>query len=162
MAGLPAGGVESALKAEGGNVSNIKMNRAEIQAISEKLGFVIPKPKGKGGCGPQHGKKSHLPKGTFECMCEAHGLPVPVAEYQFCEGRKWRFDWCWPEIDVALEVEGGIWNNGAHVRGGHFLSDMEKYNEACIAGWRVLRCTPDDMQTGKVMELLKRAFAEGT
>jgi hypothetical protein len=59
---------------------------------------------------------------------------------------------------VALEVEGGIWTGGRHTRGSGFMKDMEKYNEATLLGWRVLRCTPRQVKSGEVFELLKRAM----
>jgi very-short-patch-repair endonuclease len=63
-------------------------------------------------------------------------------EYRFHPERKWRFDFVIVSEGVstlAVEIEGGIWNQGAHVRGKHFESDCEKYNTAALAGWRVLR-----------------------
>lgn len=64
-----------------------------------------------------------------------------VMEYKFHPVRKWRFDYALLEHKIAIEIEGGIWNNGAHVRGKHYSSDMEKYNQAQILGWKVLRYT---------------------
>ena len=95
---------------------------------------------------------------AFDAACQAHGLPIPVHEYVFCEGRKWRFDYCWPDFDLALEVEGGAFTQGRHTRWRGFLADMDKYNTAALEGWFVLRCTPDELQTGKVFELLARAM----
>lgn len=66
-----------------------------------------------------------------------------IPEYKFHPKRKWRFDYALPEYMIAIEIEGGVWNNGAHVRGRHYISDMEKYNQAQILGWRVLRYTPE-------------------
>lgn len=94
----------------------------------------------------------------FPAACEAHGLPRPVAEFIFNDRRKWRFDFCWIEQNVALEVEGGVWTQGRHNRATGFIADMEKYNEAAIAKWRVLRCLPQDVESGKVFALLGRAL----
>lgn len=91
-------------------------------------------------------------------LCKAHGLPKPHAEYQFTSERKWRLDWAWPGLLIALEVEGGVWTNGAHVRGKHFLSDMEKYNAAAILGWTILRCVPADIDSGAGLALVGRAI----
>jgi hypothetical protein len=57
-----------------------------------------------------------------------------------------------------MEVEGGAYSGHGHRSVGKFLRDMEKYNEAVIAGWRVLRCTPQDIESGAVFVLLKRAM----
>ncbi len=72
-------------------------------------------------------------------------LPVPVAEYKFHPDRKWRFDYAWPELKVALEIEGGIWVRGRHNRGIGMINDMVKYNSAAILGWRILRYTPQNI-----------------
>ena len=67
----------------------------------------------------------------------------PELEFKFHPKRRWRFDLALPQHMVAIEIEGGVWTNGRHVRGKGFLSDIEKYNEAAVLGWRVLRFTPD-------------------
>lgn len=66
---------------------------------------------------------------------------APVREYRFDPVRRWRFDFAWPAQRVAVEVEGNAW----HVRGGgrHMQdADLEKYNAAAFAGWRVFRFSP--------------------
>lgn len=86
-------------------------------------------------------------------------LPAPVQEYVFAPPRKWRFDFAWPDRMVALEVEGGTWISGAHTRGRHFESDAEKYNEAALRGWRVLRVTTDMVDDGRALGFVERALA---
>ena len=75
---------------------------------------------------------------AFALHCKAEGLS-PVREYQFDPARKWRFDFAFEVEKIAVEIEGGIWNGGAHVRGAKFEKDCEKYNRAIKMGWRVLR-----------------------
>ena len=96
--------------------------------------------------------------GLFPKLCVAQGLPAPVAEYTFHETRKWRFDWAWPDNRVALEVEGGIWTGGRHSRGAGMLKDIEKYNAAALAGWRVLRVTPTTLTSPATFAMLKEAL----
>jgi very-short-patch-repair endonuclease len=84
----------------------------------------------------------------------AYGLPEPKPEWKFHPTRKWRFDFGWPEQKVAVEIEGGIWNQGAHVRAIHYMSDMEKYNAAAKLGWRVFRFTPQQFKKGEVQAFL--------
>lgn len=91
------------------------------------------------------------------------GLPKPETEYFFATGRKWRFDFAWVEQKIALEVEGGIFMARHGKKSRHFhitgaLADMEKYNTAAALGWRVLRCTPQQLMTKPILELLKHAF----
>lgn len=90
------------------------------------------------------------------------GLPAPTPEYEFdnrTPPRGWKFDWAWIESMVALEVEGGAWTKGRHTRGKGFVSDMEKYKEAAIQGWLLIRCTPAQLRTGAIVPDLKRALA---
>lgn len=91
--------------------------------------------------------------------CQRRGYPVPEPEYEFAKPlRKWRLDLAWPTCLVALEIEGGIWTRGRHVRGAGFLKDMEKYNEAALRGWRLLRVTPGQISSGVALTLLDRLF----
>lgn len=68
-----------------------------------------------------------------------------IQEYKFHPDRKWRFDFAIdPEgYKIAIEIEGGTWNNGAHVRGKGYADNCEKYNQAQILGWKVFRYTSD-------------------
>ncbi|EPP5336614.1 hypothetical protein ACUSRM_000689 [Vibrio alginolyticus] len=34
-------------------------------------------------------------------------LEVPMSEYRFHETRRWRFDFAYPDQQLAIEVEGG-------------------------------------------------------
>lgn len=88
----------------------------------------------------------------FDALCGFAGLPVPVAEYRFHPTRKWRFDWAWPEQRVALEVQGGIFSSGRHVRGAALLKEYEKLNTAARLGWRVLYCTPAQLTNGEILD----------
>lgn len=85
---------------------------------------------------------------VFAFQVQATGLPAPVREFRFHPGRKWRFDFCWPEHNLAVEIEGAVWVRGRHTRGSGFVQDMEKYNAAAVAGWRVLRFDPGMVENG--------------
>lgn len=97
----------------------------------------------------------------FAQLCRDHGLPEPVQEYRFHPVRRWRFDYAWPDLLVALEVEGGVWTGGRHTRGSGFKGDMEKYNTATVLGWRVLRCVPSDVCTMETVEMITEAASDG-
>lgn len=90
---------------------------------------------------------STKPKGKsiFPGLCVAAGYPRPAEEYQFHPTRKWRFDYAWPNIKLALEVEGGIFIEGRHTRGAGMLEDMRKYSAAALLGWRIIYYTPSDL-----------------
>lgn len=84
-----------------------------------------------------------------------------VAEYRFAPPRRWRFDYALPSYKIALEVEGGVWTRGRHVRPKGFINDMEKYNAATVIGWRVLRVQPEDLMTMETITLIRKAIRGG-
>lgn len=86
------------------------------------------------------------------------GLRKPVLEFRFHDTRQWRSDFAWPEQMLLAEFEGGIWQNGAHVRGLHYEGDCRKYNEAALMGYRVLRFTIDMVTSGEALKALERAL----
>lgn len=91
-------------------------------------------------------------------MCKLAGLAAPVREHKFCKTRKWRLDLAWPEEKLAVEIEGGVWSRGRHVRPKGFLGDIEKYNSLTILGWALLRVTPQQVRTGEAMGLIEEWF----
>ena len=95
----------------------------------------------------------------FTQLCQQSGIPKPVTEHRFLFGRRFRFDYAWPDQKVALEVEGGVWTGGRHTRGKGFLADMEKYNHAAGLGWLVVRCVPSTLLTKDTLETVKAAIA---
>lgn len=105
-------------------------------------------------------RKARMSKLEDAMRLQLRGERVPLwtTEWTFHPTRKWRFDFAWPSKNVALEVEGGTWTNGAHNRGKHYESDCEKYSEAAIAGWKVIRVTSGMIRSGKALELIKRAL----
>lgn len=76
------------------------------------------------------------------------GITDWVREYRFHPKRMWRLDFAFPEVRLAVEVDGGNWSGGRHVRGTGFAKDCEKHNELALAGWRLLRYTVDMLKTG--------------
>ena len=95
---------------------------------------------------------------VFLARLEQLGYPAPVREHRFHDERLWRFDYAWPEERLALEVEGGVWTRGRHTRGGGFLEDLAKYNEAAVMGWRLIRVTPAQLPTDYCIGLLDQVL----
>ena len=105
-----------------------------------------------------------------------HGMwtdnPPGVAAFEICatciigddahayyRGRKWRFDFAWPALMLAVECEGGTFSGGRHTRGTGFEKDAEKYGEATARGWRVLRVTQRQITSGEALVLIERMMA---
>jgi very-short-patch-repair endonuclease len=85
-------------------------------------------------------------------------LPMPVPEYQCVPDRKFRFDLAFPEHKVAVEVQGGIWTQGAHARGNGLLRDYEKLNLAQMHGWVVLFVAKEHIASGQAVEWIRDAL----
>ena len=83
-------------------------------------------------------------------------LPLPEREFRFHPTRKWRFDFAYPALLVAVECEGGVWAMGRHNRGSGFTEDCAKYNQAAILGWRVLRFTKEMIDSGQAFDAISR------
>jgi very-short-patch-repair endonuclease len=68
-----------------------------------------------------------------------------VPEFRFHPTRKWRADFALPTKAVLIEIEGGVHSGGRHTRGTGFSNDAEKYLEATLAGWRIIRLIPSQL-----------------
>lgn len=104
-------------------------------------------------------KKQEPETDNFTLLCNSNFGAECVREYRFYKPRLWRFDYALPLYKIAVEVEGGIWTRGRHIRPQGFLNDIEKYNTATLLGWRVFRTTPDKLLSGKTVLLLKNAIS---
>ena len=111
-----------------------------------------------------------MKRSTLEHYFEISMLPLfdpefnaPKREFMFVKGRRWRFDYAWPEQRVAVELEGGIWGNGRHTRGSGFLEDCNKYNTAVLNGWRVLRFTINHLEDDpiQVVNIIQELLQNG-
>lgn len=81
-------------------------------------------------------------------------------EWRFAPPRRWRFDFvltAYPHDNVAIEVEGGAFNGG-HKRGKAADTDTEKSNAAVMAGWRVLRFTTSQVESGVALATIEQVF----
>ena len=70
-------------------------------------------------------------------------------EYRFdeTEVRKFRFDYCFPEIKIAIEYEGIFSEKSGHTTVTGYTKDAIKYNLAQAQGWRVIRLTAINYKT---------------
>ena len=99
----------------------------------------------------------------FELLWRALGGPDLVKEFRFHPVRKWRADFAHLPSRTLIEIEGGIYINGRHNRGAGFAADLEKYLEAALDGWRVVRLGPEELNennTGRLIALLCEESAE--
>jgi very-short-patch-repair endonuclease len=81
-----------------------------------------------------------------------------VKELRFHPTRRWRFDYAFPSLKVAVEVDGAVWSGGRHINPAGYINDMEKLNNAASMGWLVLRITTDDRFAMKTYELIRNTI----
>lgn len=97
---------------------------------------------------------------TFALQCQAYRLS-PVREFEFVADRKWRFDFAWPDLELAVEVEGGTsFGRSRHSKGAGMEGDMDKYNRAAREGWVVLRYSTKMVVEGKAIDEVIAAISE--
>lgn len=111
---------------------------------------------------------------TLLFQMHAVGLPEPERNVAFVPGRKFTVDFAWPDLRIAIEVEGGIFalkgakrcpvcglvEAGAHGRGWGIVRDIEKGNLAVLLGWRLFRVTARMIESGEALALIERALAQ--
>lgn len=111
---------------------------------------------------------------ALKLQIRALKLPDPVQEYRFAalatggtgKGsrqrikaagmRDWRFDLAWPDLMLAVEVEGGLHVNGRHNRATGFEADLEKYRHATLQGWQVFRCGAKMIKSGDAVATIEK------
>ena len=77
-------------------------------------------------------------------------------EYRFHPVRRWKADFKIENYPILVEVEGGTWSNGRHTRGKGFEADCEKYNQATILGFHVLRGTTAQVKSGELLKSIEQ------
>jgi very-short-patch-repair endonuclease len=103
---------------------------------------------------------SYLETG-FERAIKFYNLPEPVREFYF---HKWRFDFAWPCLKIAVEIDGGTYIGGAHVRGKGYERDCKKNNLAQVEGWVVLRADRNMVNKGigQFIQVVRRMIIKRT
>lgn len=101
--------------------------------------------------------------------CRRRGLPPPALEYQFVSFRDWKFDLAWPELLVAVEIQGGSFGGkpcpvckrrpgGRHNSGPAMRDEFEKLAHAAIRGWSVIPLMPEQVKEATGLDWIRRAL----
>lgn len=99
------------------------------------------------------GKISKLEQ-RFALIWRSLGGPALEREFRFHPTRKWRADFAHIPSRTLIEIEGGIWVRGRHTTPRGFIADAEKYLEAALAGWRVLRLVDQQIKAPTVQRIV--------
>ncbi len=107
------------------------MTKAERQARAQRLGLADKLP-------------SDLERAFDTYVLQ---LAPQIAELYFSDvsipgvPHAWRYDKVFQQVRVIVEIHGGEWSGGRHVRGYGFSEDRTKMNAAAELGWIVLEFT---------------------
>lgn len=84
-----------------------------------------------------------------------------VREYRFHTDRRWRFDLYAHSARLAVELHGGIFSAGRHVRPKGFQDDRAKVNAATELGIAVLEYWPQAIADGSAAAQIERYVSLG-
>jgi len=91
-------------------------------------------------------------------LTESRDIPRFAKEHRFHPTRRWRFDFAWPALLVAVEVHGGVFVQGHHNRGKGFCDDREKAAEAQLLGWIILEVAEPHIRSHQALDWIRRAL----
>ena len=90
----------------------------------------------------------------FADLCRE--VAEPKREYRFQSVNRWRFDFAYPPLLLAIEVDG----KGRHQTDAGTREDLQKHNAATELGWKVLHYPARSVATHKrrerIVEQIKR------
>lgn len=94
----------------------------------------------------------------FALFWQSLGGPALERDFRFHAERKWRADFAHVESRTLIEVEGGIFikGGGRHNRAAGFIADAEKYLEAFLADWNVVRLTEAQITAPNIERIIRR------
>ncbi len=102
---------------------------------------------------PQKGSKEKIwIHEQLQNYCNENNYQL-TTEHSFHPARRWRFDWAIEETMTAYEYEGIMSKKSRHTTISGFNGDADKYNQATLLGWKVIRLTVINYKT--IIELLK-------
>lgn len=99
--------------------------------------------------------KGSSKEAAFALMWDDLGGPALERQYRFHPVRRWRADFAHLESKTLIEIDGGVWVRGRHVRPDGFARDCVKTNTATLDGWAVFRLTPDMITPGLLRSIVE-------
>lgn len=97
---------------------------------------------------------------TYQTLIPAYiwrsvGIIQPIPEFRFTLERRWRIDYAWPEVKVAVEIEGGIYlPKCRHTTPKGFKEDIKKYNKMVEMNWLLLRYIPQEIDYSQIKKVI--------
>ena len=104
---------------------------------------------------------SHL-ESEYLFQIKAAGLPLPREQYRIDTERRFRWDYAWPEMLLAVEINGGTWVKSGHTTGKGIARDAEKINLATLRGYHTLVFTAEMIRDGRALAWTQEFFKRFT
>ena len=104
------------------------------------------------------GNKSLLEELFYEHVRK--DLPLPKRQFQAVPGRKWSWDFAWPDHMVLVEIQGGTHSQGRHVRPEGYEGDCRKGNNATLLGYRCYSFTGQMVTKGEALEFITKVLMQ--
>ena len=79
-------------------------------------------------------------------------------EFKLVPDRRFRCDFVITNKKLVIEIEGGVYNRGRHVRGSGFEKDCAKYNMISELGYTVYRVTSNMIYSRGIFSVGKKEF----
>lgn len=98
------------------------------------------------------GKEVSYLEQDFGKLARKYNLPAYRRNYNF---HGFEFDVAWPQVRICVEIDGGTFHGGHHVRGKGYQRDCVKNNLAQSEGWVVLRCDREMLYTKSFIMAVK-------
>lgn len=96
----------------------------------------------------------------FEAVWQRNDGPTLIKEFHVSDERDFSNDYLHVESKTIIELDGGVYTGGRHVRPQGFINDCVKLNIAALAGYRVIRIPTGfatDNYLSQIIEALKGA-----
>jgi hypothetical protein len=146
-----------------------RLTEKELDRIRASGKITVSKPaKPKKAKNKHPAKKSQL-EVDFLLGLKLRSMPTPVQQFKFFEGRRWKLDFYWPSLSLAVETDGGTYSHGkvnkmgVVSRSGH-LTPLGYYNDCCkgnhcaMVGITLLRADSMMVKTGEIFDQLQAVF----
>ena len=104
----------------------------------------------------KRGEKKELPTEHFERLWRELAGPALKRELELIPGRKFRSDYTHVPSKVTVEIHGGVWMGGRHVRGQGFRNDRIKRDLLEDLGYKVYELTPDDVTAEMLGKIIRK------
>jgi very-short-patch-repair endonuclease len=86
---------------------------------------------------------SHLEYEFANIWEKTHSEIILVSQHKPIPKRQFMLDFAHPSTMIAVEIHGGVYSNGRHVRPKGFSKDQEKFFLMAERGWSLFPMVPD-------------------